>query len=141
MVDAIEFTLDDGTAVAIASASRSGSSSVGIPGRLEAAEKTLRQSLKPVTSAAEQAIASFRSMTRVPEDVEIAFGITFDAKFGGIITSANAGATLQVTLRWHGSAAPLATGEAGEEAVSPPPAPSPDPAQASTAPGSPEDSG
>jgi hypothetical protein len=108
MFDAIEFTLDDGTTVAIASAPRSGSSQVGIGDRLQAAEKTLRESLKPVTAAAEQAMDTFRAMTHHPEEVEITFGVTFDGKLGGVIASANAGAQLEVKLRWRDSAAPIA---------------------------------
>jgi hypothetical protein len=107
MADAIEFTLDDGTTVAIAAAPRSGSSQVGIADRLQAAEKTLRESLKPVAAAAEQAMDTFRAMTRRPEEVEITFGVTFDGKLGGVIASANAGAQLQVTLRWHSPPAPM----------------------------------
>jgi hypothetical protein len=105
MFDAIEFTLDDGTTVAIASAPGSGSRQVGLGDRLQAAEKTLRESLQPVTAAAEQAMDTFRAMARRPEEVEIAFGVTFDGKLGGVIASANVAAQLQVTLRWRGSAA------------------------------------
>jgi hypothetical protein len=111
MFDAIEFTLDDGTTVAIASAHRSGSGQVGLGSRLQAAEKTLRESLKPVTVAAEQAMDTFRAMARRPEEVEIVFGVTFDSKLGGVIAFANAGAQLQVTLRWRGSTAPIAADE------------------------------
>jgi hypothetical protein len=111
MLDVIEFTLDDGTTVAIASAPRSGSSQVGLGDRLQVAEKTLRESLKPVTAAAEQAMDTFRAMARRPEEVEIAFGVTFDGKLGGVIASANVAAQLQVTLRWRGSAASLTADE------------------------------
>jgi len=111
MMDAIEFTLDDGTTVAIAAAPRSGSSQVGLSDRLQAAEKTLRESLKPVTAAAEQAMDTFRGMARRPEEVEICFGVTFDGKLGGVIASTNAGAQFQVTLRWRGSAAPTTADE------------------------------
>ena len=37
-----------------------------------------------------------------PEEIEICFGVTLDGKLGGVIASANAGAHLDVTLRWHG---------------------------------------
>ena len=108
MFDAIEFMLDDGTTVAIASAPRSGSSQVGLGDRLQAAEKTLRESLAPVMAAAAQTMDTFRGMPRRPEDVEIAFGVTFDGRLGGVIASANTGAQLQVKLRWRGSAEPAA---------------------------------
>jgi hypothetical protein len=102
MVDAIEFVLDDGTAVAVTSPPRAGSGPVGLGDRLETAEKTLRQALGPVTAAAEQMIDGFRTMARRPEEIEICFGVTFDGKLGGVIASANAGAHLDVKLRWHG---------------------------------------
>ncbi len=104
MFDAIAFTLDDGTTVAVASPPGAGSSAVGLSDRLEAAEKTLREALVPVTAAAAQVIDGFRAMARRPEEIEICFGVTLDGKLGGVIASANAGAHLEVTLRWHGSA-------------------------------------
>ena len=102
MFDAIEFTLDDGTTVAVAAPPRAGSGAVGLGDRLEAAEKTLREALVPVTTAATQVIDGFRTMARRPEEIEICFGVTLDAKLGGVIASANAGAHLDVTLRWRG---------------------------------------
>lgn len=88
----------------MASPPRAGSSAVGLSDRLEAAEKTLREALVPVTAAAAQVIDGFRAMPRRLEEIEICFGVTLDAKLGGVIASANAGAHLDVTLRWHGSA-------------------------------------
>jgi hypothetical protein len=102
MFDAVEFTLDDGTTVAIASPPRAGSGAVGLGDRLETAQKTLREALGPVTAAAEQMIDGFRTMARRPEEIEICFGVTLDGKLGGVIASANAGAHLDIKLRWHG---------------------------------------
>jgi Trypsin-co-occurring domain 1 len=103
MPDAIAFVLDNGMTVAVAAARRPGSSAVGLSDRLEAAEKTLREALVPVTAAAAQVIDGFRAIDRRPEEIEICFGVTLDGKLGGVIASANAGAHLDVTLRWHGS--------------------------------------
>jgi|SRR5581483_2630589 len=103
MPDAIEFVLDNGTTVAVSSPRRAGSSAVGLSDRLELAEKTLREALVPVTAAAAQVMDGFRAMAQRPEEVEICFGVTLDGKLGGVIASANAGAHLDVTLRWHGS--------------------------------------
>jgi len=105
MVDAIEFTLDDGTTVAVAPPARAGSGAVGLSDRLEVAEKTLHQALAPVTTAATQMMDGFRKMAQRPAEVEISFGVTLDGKLGGVIASANAGAHLDVTLRWRGSGA------------------------------------
>ena len=101
MFDAIEFTLDDGTTVAVAPPARVGSGAVGLRDHPEVAEKTLREALAPVTAAATEVMGGFRKMTERPDEVEISFGVTLDAKLGGIIASAEAGAHLDVTLRWH----------------------------------------
>jgi len=98
-----EFTLDDGTTVAVASPRQDGSSAVGLADRLQASEKTLREALEPITAAATQVMDGFRELARRPEEIEIAFGVTLGGKLGGIIASASAGAHLEVTLRWHAS--------------------------------------
>lgn len=105
MFDAIEFTLDDGTTVAVAPPARAGSGAVGLSDRLEVAEKTLREALAPVTAAATQVMDGFRKIAQRPTEVEISFGVTLDGKLGGVIASAEAGAHLDVTLRWRGPSA------------------------------------
>lgn len=101
MPDAVEFTLDDGTTIAVVAPQPVGSSAVGLGDRLEAAGKTLREALAPVTAAATQVMDGFRELARRPQEIEIGFGVVLDGKLGGIIASANAGAHLDVTLRWH----------------------------------------
>jgi hypothetical protein len=104
--DTIEFTLDDGTTVAVASAPREGSGAVGLSDRLEAAHKTLREALVPVTATATQVMDGFRGMAHRPDEIEIGFGVTLDGKLGGVIASANAGAHLDITLRWRPQGTP-----------------------------------
>jgi hypothetical protein len=106
MADAIEFVLDDGTTVAVSAAPRTGSGAVGLGDRLDVAEKTLRAALAPVTAAAAQVIDGFRGMARHPEEIEISFGVTLDGKVGGVIAAAQAGAHLDITLRWHEQGTP-----------------------------------
>jgi hypothetical protein len=105
MLDAIEFTLDDGTAVTVAPPARAGSGAVGLSDRLQVAEKSLRQALAPVTAAAAQLMDGFREMAERPAEVEISFGVTLDGKLGGVIASAEASAHLDITLRWRGPGA------------------------------------
>ena len=105
MHDAVAFTLDDGTTVAVTSASRDGTRPVGSGIRLTAAHKTLREALAPVTAAAAQVMSEFRSLAQRPDEVEVSFGVTLDGTVGGIIGSASAGSHLDVTLRWRASAA------------------------------------
>lgn len=101
MSDLTTFTLDDGLTVTVEPVRQSGATAVGRGSRLLNAEKTLREALIPVTRAAAEALDRFRELPRQPEEVEIAFGVNLDGKFGGVITSASVGAHLQVTLRWR----------------------------------------
>jgi hypothetical protein len=101
MYDATEFILDDGTTVAVEPSRRSGINAVGLSDRLQPAEKTLREALAPIMAAATQVMDGFRGQARRPEEIEVSFGVTLDAKLGGVIASANAGAHLDVTLRWR----------------------------------------
>ncbi|MFE7302704.1 CU044_2847 family protein [Streptomyces sp. NPDC057579] len=103
MPDAIEFALSDGTVVLVAPPARSGTGAVGLGDRLQAAQQGFREALTPVTTAAAEAIDGFRNLVHRPDEVEVSFGVVLDGKLGGLIASANAGAHLDVTLRWKGS--------------------------------------
>ncbi|WP_446038337.1 CU044_2847 family protein [Streptomyces sp. SID1121] len=116
MPDAVQFTLADGTVVLVALPARAGTGAVGLGRRLEAAQQSLREALAPITGAAVEVIDGFRTLAHRPDEVEVTFGVVLDAKLGGVIASSNAGAHLDVTLRWNGSpAAPT------PEAITPPP--------------------
>lgn len=104
MPDAVQFTLSDGTVVLVAPPARAGTGAVGLGTRLEAAERTLRQALAPITSAASEVIDEFRALAQRPDEVEVTFGVVLDGKLGAVIASANASAHLDVSLRWKGSA-------------------------------------
>lgn len=101
MSDIVQFPLADGATVAVSPARpRGGSGTISLGDRLETAEKTLRQALAPVTSAAAEMLEDFRRLAD-PDEVEIAFGVALDGKLGGIIVGSSAGAHLDVTLRWR----------------------------------------
>lgn len=106
MADAVEFTLEDGTRVAVTVPRRDGAAAVGAKDRLLTASKTLREALAPVTAAAAQVMDEFKGLAQRPDEVEIGFGVTLDGGIGGIIASASAGAHLQITLRWKSAAEP-----------------------------------
>jgi hypothetical protein len=110
MPDAIAFTLDDGTTVAVTATRTDGVRPVGAKDGLAKAQQTLREALTPVTSAANQVMGEFRNLASRPDEVEVSFGVTLDAGIGGIIASSSAGAHLDVTLRWHAPAEPGAAG-------------------------------
>lgn len=103
MSETAQFTLDDGTTVAIVAPGPDGSYPVGIGERLQPPLNTLRAALDPVTKGAMEIMDEFRNMARKPEEVEIKFGVTLDGKLGGLFTSASAGAHLDITLRWSES--------------------------------------
>ncbi|GGX64103.1 CU044_2847 family protein [Streptomyces anandii] len=107
MPDAVQFTLSDGSVVLVAPPARAGTGAVGLGSRLETAERTLRQALAPITSAAAEVIGEFRSLAQRPEEVEVAFGVVLDARLGAVVAGARTGAHLDVTLRW--SATPPTT--------------------------------
>ncbi|MEU6535374.1 CU044_2847 family protein [Streptomyces sp. NPDC047000] len=120
MADAVRFTLDDGTVVLVAPPARSGTGPVGLGTRLENAGETLRQALTPISAAASEMIDQFRSTARRPDEVEVTFGVTLDAKLGAVLASANGGAHLDVTLRWSGTE-PAPVPARGEDAGAPVP--------------------
>ncbi len=111
MPEAVEFVLSDGTTVAVTPVARAGTGAVGLGERLEAAQKSLRQALAPITTAASDAMAGFRELAHRPDEVEIAFGVTLDGKLGSLIASTNAGAHLEVKLRWSASDASDQSGQ------------------------------
>lgn len=103
MPDAVQFTLSDGTVVLVAPPARAGTGAVGLGTRLESAATSLREALAPVTAAASEVIGGFRSLAERPDEVEVTFGVVLDAKLGAVLSSATAGAHLDVTLRWNGN--------------------------------------
>lgn len=118
MSEIVEFELDDGTKVAVSPARpRGGSGTISLGERLETAEKTLRQALAPVTTAAAEMLEDFRRLAH-PDEVDISFGVALDGKLGGIIVGTSAGAHLDVTLRWR--AAPAAGAQAAPPAPTDP---------------------
>ncbi|GHG95749.1 CU044_2847 family protein [Streptomyces lanatus] len=102
MPDAVQFTLSDGTVVLVAPPTRTGTGAVGLGTRLETAATTLRDALTPVTTAASEVLTQFRDAPQRPDEIEVTFGVTLDAKLGALLSSASGGAHLDVTLRWSG---------------------------------------
>ncbi|WP_051828028.1 CU044_2847 family protein [Streptomyces bicolor] len=116
MPDAVQFTLSDGTVVLVAPPARAGTGAVGLGTRLESAAQSLRDALAPVTAAASDVIGGFRSLAQRPDEVEVTFGVVLDAKLGAVLSSASAGAHLDVTLRWNGTDAAPDAGDAAPAA-------------------------
>ncbi|MEU5980421.1 CU044_2847 family protein [Streptomyces sp. NPDC047315] len=100
MSDVVQFALSDGTTVLVSAPARTGTGAVSLGQRLQGAQRTLREAIAPVTAAAAEMIAEFRSLAQQPEEVEVAFGITLDAQLGAVLTSAKTSVHLDVRLRW-----------------------------------------
>jgi hypothetical protein len=107
MTTRMEFDLESGGTVIVESA---GASGVGPAGRVDkAAQKagrTLRESLGSVVEAAEDIMEAFKALPRMPEEIEVQFGVSLDASVNAVIASSTGNAHLDVTLRWIPGAAP-----------------------------------
>lgn len=105
MTEFTSFKLSDGTqvAVTVATAAAPGLTQASRLSEAVGAETTLRKALRPVTAAAEEVIKGFRALPGRPDEIEIAFGVNLDGKFGAVLATAAVGTHLEVTLRWTGS--------------------------------------
>lgn len=92
---------------ALRHASRNSSPPEAKPDVSAAFSQAVLDYVNDTAAAATRVMDGFRKMARRSKEIEIAFGVTLDGKLGGIIASANAGAHLDVTLRWRGRDAAL----------------------------------
>lgn len=104
MSEPVEFSLADGTQVFVDTpSSHLGTGAVGLGDGPRRSQRSLRQALAPVTSAASEVIAEFRAHALHPEEIEVSFGVTLDVEIGAVISSAKTSCHLDVTLRWSGN--------------------------------------
>jgi hypothetical protein len=118
----IEFELAGGRAVAVevpaAAVPTGGVPTGGVPtgavervGRAADAAHAVRRSfddaLTDVREAASAALATFRAMPSRPDEVEISFGVKFDARAGAVIAETKVAAHFEVTVRWARDGADL----------------------------------
>jgi Trypsin-co-occurring domain 1 len=104
----IEFELAGGRAVAVevpaGTASFPSPAGVERVGRAGAAMQSVKRSfddaLGDVREAASAALAQFRAMPSRPDEVEISFGVKFDARAGAVIAETKVAAHFEVTVRW-----------------------------------------
>jgi hypothetical protein len=94
------FELAGNLRVTVAAPTAPGLAPAGLRPKAVQAEQTLRQALRPVTSAAEEVIEGFRTLPGRPDEIEIQFGVQLNATFGAVIATAAVGTHLEVTLRW-----------------------------------------
>jgi Trypsin-co-occurring domain 1 len=113
MTEFTSFALGNGLQVTVAAPASTGLAPAGRLPKIARAEQTLRQALRPVTSAAEEVIEGFRAIPGRPDEIEIAFGVNLDGTFGAVLATAAVGTHLEITLRWTRPASIDAT--AGDE--------------------------
>jgi hypothetical protein len=68
---------------------------------LNDARTSFEQGVSQVRDAAVAALAQFQAMTRQPNEVEIKFGVKFDAEVGAVIARTGVEGHLEITLTWH----------------------------------------
>jgi hypothetical protein len=124
MTEFTSFALADGLQVTVAAPTPAGLGPAGLRPKAAKAEQSLRQALRPVTSAAAEVIEGFREIPGRPDEIEISFGVKLDGTFGAVIATAAVGTHLEVTLRW--TRPPPADGGGGGE-LGPPPVAQPEP--------------
>lgn len=105
MTEMTSFALADGMRVTVATPAAPGLTQAGLRSKAVQAEQTLREALRPVTSAAAEVVREFRELPGRPTQVEIQFGVRLDATAGAVIATAGVGTHLDITLRW-GAAEP-----------------------------------
>jgi hypothetical protein len=97
----IEFELGTGGSVAIEVGPGAGLERVGRGGgTVRDVRASFEEALGDVRDAAAAALAQFQQMPTKPDEVEIAFGVKFDAQAGAIIARAGVEGNLQVTVKW-----------------------------------------
>jgi Trypsin-co-occurring domain 1 len=106
----IEFELAGGRAVAVEVPAASLPAATMPAGPVErvgraadaahAVRRTFDDALTDVREAASAALAKFRAMPSSPDEVEISFGVKFDARAGAVIAETKVAAHFEVTVRW-----------------------------------------
>jgi hypothetical protein len=100
MTEYTSFELANDLQVTVAAPTTPGLVPAGLRPKAVKAEQTLRQGLRPVTSAAEEVIEGFRELPGRPDEIEIQFGVQLNGTFGAVLATAAVGTHLEVTLRW-----------------------------------------
>jgi hypothetical protein len=101
MPELVEFELGNGGSVAVEVRSGAGMERVGRGSRaIRDVRTSFEEALGDVRDAAAAALSQFQHMPTTPDEVEIAFGVKFDAQVGAVIAQTGVEGNLQVTVRW-----------------------------------------
>src|SRR5690348_8916274 len=100
----VEFPLESGgnVVVEIDEVEAGGPSRAGRGNTVEIAKETLEDALNKVLPVTKSVVEKLRSMEKVPDEIEVTFGVKLSTVAGAVIASASAEANFGVTLRWSG---------------------------------------
>ncbi len=72
-----------------------------IPGLAKKTRKALDEAMAGINDMAERVAQTVEKMTKSPSEIEVSFGIKFDAETGVLIAKAGLEASINVTLKWQ----------------------------------------
>ena len=103
MPELAKFKLEGGGSVLVEVKEEPGTTRVSRQGRIRDARTTFQTALSEVRDAATVALTQFSTMTRQPDEVEIAFGVRLDAEVGAVIAKTGMAGNFEVKLTWRSS--------------------------------------
>jgi hypothetical protein len=68
---------------------------------VDQSRKAIEKALSSIHNMADRVAATIESLAKPPSEVEVSFGIKFDAESGAIIAKAGIEASVNVTLKWQ----------------------------------------
>ncbi|OLF10732.1 hypothetical protein BLA60_16005 [Actinophytocola xinjiangensis] len=68
---------------------------------LREARTQFEKAIGDVRDAAASALAQFTAMATAPDEIELTFGVKFDAEVGAVIARTGVGGQIEVKLRWN----------------------------------------
>jgi len=100
----VEFPLENGKTFVVEieeTDPTGGTVRVARPGEIvEKATETFENVLEKISPVTTTIIKQFQNMTSTPDEIEVEFGLSLNAKIGAIIASAGGSAHFNITLRW-----------------------------------------
>ncbi len=99
-----EFKIDPDAPVLVEFATGPGEQRLSVKSRLdsitEKSGEAVQSAMDTIHNMADKIAATVKKMTASPSEVEVSFGIKFDAQAGVLIASTGLEASLQVKLKW-----------------------------------------
>ncbi|EWM09826.1 MULTISPECIES: CU044_2847 family protein [unclassified Kutzneria] len=107
MTELMRIPLEDGGEVLVEVEPQPGLARVGRAADMfQDATQTLEQGLARVRDTATTALTQFLAMPHRPDEVELKFGVRFDAQAGAFIARTGLQGHFEVKLKWHNAETP-----------------------------------